>query len=337
MIGIALVGVGRIGTHHARIFSSRIVGAELRALSDPLSPNLESLAEELHVPTVYRDPRNIAGDDTIDAVVISSPAATHPELIDVFAKAGKHVFTEKPVALTVEEARQAEEAASAHGIVFQVGFNRRFADAWTEGKAHIDSGAAGVLHRIHSMTRDPGPFGADPAKIPANTIFNETLIHDFDTINWLNSGAEPVEVFAMADALVRPDARDDGFLDSAVATIRYDNGVLATAEASFSAMYGYDLRGEVFGSEGMVQMGRPASSEARVFGVSGETVRTSGTDTSRFHESYRREFQTYVDAVRGEAVDFPNGADGLRAQLIAAAAIRSVELNRPVTIEEVSK
>lgn len=337
MITIALVGVGRIGTHHARTIAAEISGAELRVLSDPLSPNLTTLAEELNVPTTYRDPLDIAKDESIDAVVIAAPAATHPELIDAFAKAGKHIFTEKPVALTVKEAREASEAASDAGVVFQVGFNRRFADSWAEAKNLIDSGAVGSLQRIHSITRDPGPFSADPARIPLNTIFNETLIHDFDTINWLNEGSEPVEVYTMADALVRPDARDAGFLDSAVVSIRYANGVLATAEACFCAMYGYDLRGEAFGSNGMVQMGRVASSDTHLFDASGEVVETRGTDTSRFHDAYRKEFQAFVDRVAGKDVSGPDGAAGVRAQLVAAAAILSFEEKRPVAIEEVSK
>ena len=118
---------------------------------------------------------------------------------------------------------------------------------------------------MRSLTRDPGPFTADPARIPQWTIFFETLIHDFDALCFLNPGARPVRVTALADALVRPDAKDGGHLDTAVVTVEFDNGAIAVAEASFSALYGYDVRGEAFGSAGMVTAGDVRSSEMAAY------------------------------------------------------------------------
>lgn len=336
MTRIALMGTGRIGTHHARTIAEEIEGLDLVLLADPLAPQLESLAAELGVPTTARDPLDATTAD-VDAVVITSPAAVHVELIEACARASKHIFTEKPLALSVPDAERAAAAARRAGVVLQVGFNRRFAEAWATAAAAVHNGAIGTVQRLSSLTRDPGPFTADPARIAPATIFNETLIHDFDTLNWLNAGSEPVEVYAVADALIRPDARSSGFRDSAVVTIRYDNGAIATAEASFCAMYGYDLRGEVLGSAGMVQMGEPTSSGARLFTAAGKSVTTAGTDTSRYHAAYRGEFDAFARAVAGEDVDYPTADDGLRAQRIAAAAIVSAEQNRPVTIQEVSK
>lgn len=334
---IALIGTGRIGTHHARTLASEVAGVELAVLADPASPTLEQLAAELAVPAVTRDPLSVAADDSIDAVVVAAPAALHVDLIEAFAAAGKHIFTEKPIALTVADAKRSIAATEKAGVIFQVGFNRRFAESWSRAKELIGAGAVGQVHRVHSITRDPGPFGADPARVAPGTVFNETLIHDFDTINWLNAGSEPVDVYAVADALVRPDARAAGFQDSAVVVIRYTNGAMATAEASFSAMYGYDLRGEVFGSAGMVQMGGLANTAARLYDADGGHTDTSGTDTSRFHQAYRAEFQTFADVLHGAETDYPDGSDGLRAQLVAAAAIRSAAEGRPVRIEEVDQ
>ena len=131
-------------------------------------------------------------------------------------------------------------------------------------------GSPGQPQLLRSLTRDPGN-GSIPnaARVPAWTIFLETLIHDFDTLNWFNEGAEPVEVYAVADALVEPGLRDQGFLDTAVVTIRYSNGAVAVAEANFSALYGYDIRGEVFGSKGMVQAGRATETAARRYTAEG--------------------------------------------------------------------
>ncbi|WOQ18574.1 Gfo/Idh/MocA family oxidoreductase [Raineyella sp. W15-4] len=334
---IALIGTGRIGTHHARTLAREVAGIELAVLADPASPTLERLAADLAVPAATRDPLSVAADDSIDAVVIASPTATHVELIEAFAAAGKDIFTEKPIALTVADAKRAIAATDAAGVVLQVGFNRRFAESWTRAEQLVAEGAVGRVQRLHSITRDPGPYGADPARVPAGTIFTETLIHDFDILNWFNAGSEPVDVYAVADALVRPDAKDTGFQDSAVVVIRYANGALATAEASFSAMYGYDLRGEVFGSAGMVQMGQLAATAARLYDAAGGHTGTAGTDTSRFHEAYRTEFQTFADVLHGADTDYPEGTDGLRAQLVATAAIRSAAEGRPVRIAEVDQ
>ena len=281
-----------------------------------------------------RDPFAIAQDETIDAVVITAPAANHVELIRAFAAAKKHIFTEKPIATNVADAKAAVAAAQAAGILFHVGFNRRYAESWARAKHMVNNGAVGSVQRVHSITRDPGPWPGDPAKLAPGTIFNATLIHDFDTINWLNAGAEPVEVYAVADALVAPQAKGTGFFDSAVTVIRYDNGAMATAEASFSAMYGYDLRGEVFGSAGMVTMGDIANTAARLYDAAGGHCDTAGTDTSRFHAAYRLEFQVFADLLNGKDVDHPDADAGIKAQLVAAAAIKSVAEGRPVRISE---
>ena len=117
----------------------------------------------------------------------------------------------------------------------------------------MTAGAIGTPQLMRSLTRDPGL--AHPAGVPPWTVFLQTLIHDFDTLLWLNPGAEPVEVYASADALVAPDFKEAGLLDTAVVLITFDNGARAVAEASFSATYGYDVRGEIFGSAGVVSNG----------------------------------------------------------------------------------
>ena len=336
MTRVAVVGAGRIGRHHARLLAAgEVPGLELTVLADPLAPDLDELAAELGVGRTVRDPLELAGDGSVDAVVITAPAKLHPELIEAFAGAGVHIFTEKPLGVDVASATRAVADAQKAPIVFQVGFNRRFSESWVNAKKAVVDGAVGAVHRIHSITRDPGPYAGDPARTAPGTVFNETLIHDFDTICWLNEGSEPVEVYAVADALVVPEAKASGFQDSAVVVIRFDNGAIATAEASFCAMYGYDLRGEVFGSAGMVQMGDPTNTAARLFDATGLHADTHGTDESRYHAAYRAEFQAFADRIAGADVPAPGAMDGLRAQWIAAASIRSAAEGRRVGLDEV--
>ena len=139
-------------------------------------------------------------------------------------------------------------------MTLQVGFQPPFAADFRAAHDAVDRRSRSAPPQLmRSLTRDPGL--ANPAGVPPWTMFLQTLIHDFDTLLWLNPGAEPVEVYATADALVAPDFKEAGLLDTAVVLITFDNGARAVAEASFSATYGYDVRGEVFGSAGMVTAG----------------------------------------------------------------------------------
>ena len=252
-VGVALIGSGRMGAFHAETLARRVPRARLAAIADPAPGAADRLAAELGVDTSYTDPAEAFADPAVDAVVIAAPARFHADLVVAAAAAGKAVFCEKPMALTLADADRATDAARAAGVILQVGFNRRFAPDWQAARALLDDGTLGTTRLIRSVTRDPGGF--NPVNVPPATIFNETLIHDFDALRFLNPAAEAVEVYATADALVAPAYREQGLLDSAVVVVRFDNGARGVAEACFEAAYGYDVRGEVFGSGGMATMG----------------------------------------------------------------------------------
>jgi myo-inositol 2-dehydrogenase/D-chiro-inositol 1-dehydrogenase len=329
---LATIGAGRIGANHAEIVARRIPGVALAAVVDPIAAAADRLAGELGVPLATTAIAEVLGRADIDGVVITAPARSHTDLVVAAAAAGKHVFVEKPMAVTAADADRAIAAAAEAGIVLQVGFNRRFAPAFAAARAAIDAGRIGTPQLLRSVTRDPGPFTADPARIPQWTIFFETLIHDFDTLCFLNPGARPVQVHAVADALVAPEARASGHLDTAVVTIRFDNGAIATAEASFSALYGYDLRAEAFGSRGMVTAGSPRTSDMTYYGVDGISADTGRSDTELMRAAYIGEFTAFTDAVRYGTPAPVTGEDARTALSIALAAIRSVETGAPADV-----
>lgn len=335
-VTIALVGAGRIGTHHARAVAHEIPGATITAVVDPRIEAAQALADELGAQAFATIDEAVA-DPALDAVLITTPARFHVDAIVTAARAGKHVFTEKPITTTIEDAHRAIEACERAGVRLQVGFNRRFAPGFAAARQAIDDGRVGDVRLMRSLTRDPGPFGADPARIPQWTMFLETLIHDFDTLLWLNPGAEVVSVHALADALVRPEAKKDGFIDTAMVTLVFDNGAMATAEACFEALYGYDVRGEVFGSQGMVTAGSGRANDATFFGSQGASWQTSRMDTDLLHTAYVAELSAFVRSVRGEEIEVPGAEAGLRSLRVAQAAIMSVEQARPVALEEVAK
>ena len=329
-LGLALIGAGRIGSNHAGIVAHEVPGARLVAVADPVEIAAKRLAAELDADAV--DVETLLGRSDVDGVLITAPARSHTDLVVAAAAAGKHVFCEKPMAVTLADADRAIAAAEQARIVLQVGFNRRFAPAFAAARAAIDAGRIGTPQLLRSLTRDPGPFTADPALIPQWTIFFETLIHDFDTLCFLNPGAQPVSVHAFADALVAPDARDSGHLDTAVVTIRFDNGAIATAEASFSALYGYDVRGEAFGSAGMVTAGTSRVTDMTLYDAGGIHVDTARSDTALLHAAYAGELTAFVEAVHSGGPSPVPGAAARTALAVALAAIESVETGTAVAL-----
>lgn len=329
-VRVGLIGAGRMGSFHAENLAWRVPGATLAAVADPFPGAAEKLASRLGVSKAYSDLHALLQDDEIDAIAIAAPARTHAEWVIAAANAGKHVFCEKPMAVTLEEADRAIAAAKQAGVVLQVGFNRRFDSGFAAAIVAVKNGENGTTQLSRSVTRDPGLN--DPAPIPQWTIFLETLIHDFDTLLHFNHGAKPVEVYALADALVRPDFKDKGLLDTSVVTIRFDNGAIAIAEANFQAVYGYDVRGEVFGSKGMLQAGHINANHCVRYTASGISVDTSRLDSDLLREAYVAEMSEFAHCIRSGETPRATGEDARNALEIALACIESVQRNLPVKL-----
>ncbi len=330
-VRIGLIGAGRIGTHHATALARHVPTAELVAVADAHGESARRLARELGVSATGID--ELLGNEGIEAVAITASSTAHAELIQRAAAAGKAVFCEKPMAMSLAEADIAIAACEAAGIPLQVGFNRRFSADFAAAHQVVADGGIGSPQLLRSLTRDPGL--ANPGAVPPWTIFTQTLIHDFDTLLWLNLGAAAVEVHAFADALVAPEFKDAGLLDTAVVTIRFDNGALAAAEASLSAAYGYDVRGEVFGSAGMVTIGSPAQQTMQHWNADGVSRRTARSDTDLLHAAYVGEFMAFCDSVRHGAPVAVGGADAKAAFEIALAAVASVKRGGPVRVDDI--
>jgi myo-inositol 2-dehydrogenase/D-chiro-inositol 1-dehydrogenase len=335
VIRIALIGAGRIGTMHAGNIARRVPAAELAAVVDPRLDAAESLAAKYDARP-HGDLDDVLKDPGIDAVAITSIAKVHSELVVRAAEAGKAIFCEKPASLELAEMDRAIQAAEQAGVVFQVGFNRRFSRDFAAAHAAVVKGEIGTPQLMRSVTRDPGPGGmANPAGIKPWTIFRETLIHDFDTLLWLNPGARPVEVYTRAGALIAPQYKENGLIDTAAVMLSFDNGAIATAEASFSALYGYDVRGEVFGSKGMVTAGRHASSPMLQYGEQGISQQTLRSDEEMFVDAYVAELSQFADAIRAGSTPPVTGEDARNALRVALAAMKSHEERRPVQLQEI--
>jgi myo-inositol 2-dehydrogenase / D-chiro-inositol 1-dehydrogenase len=334
-VAVGLIGAGWIGAFHGETLARRLPGARLVGVADPAPGAAERLAGSLGAPKATTDPAELLADPAVEAVLIAAPARFHADLVEAAAGAGKAVFCEKPMALTVADADRAIAAAQAAGVPLQVGFNRRFDTGFRAAHDLVAAGRLGTPQLLRSLTRDPGI--PDPGRVAPSTIFLETLIHDFDTLRYLNPGAEAMEVYAVADALAYPDYKDQGLQDTAVVLVRFDNGAMATAEASFNAVYGYDIRGEVFGSAGMATAGDIRRTTMVYHGAEGVVADTWRRNIDLFHDAYTAELAAFADCVRSGATPEPGGRDARAALAIALAAIRSVETGSPVRLSVVEQ
>jgi myo-inositol 2-dehydrogenase/D-chiro-inositol 1-dehydrogenase len=329
-IRLGLIGAGRMGSFHAITASQRIPGATLAAIADPMPGAARRLADTLNVGHAYEEPEALIADDAVDAVIIAAPARHHAELVVAAAKADKAIFCEKPMAVTLDAADRAVAAAREAGVTLQVGFVRRFAAGYRAAAEQVRAGAVGTPQLLRSITRDPKM--PDPERIPPGTIFLETLIHDFDVVRYLNPGARAVEVYAMADALIRPDYKEQGLLDTALVNIRFDNGAMAAVEASFQAVYGYDVRAEVLADRGMLTAGDIRETNCWRYDAAGIFAETSRLDTDLLHDAYVAELREFVACLRSGDAPLAGGDDAREALAIALACIESVQQHRPITI-----
>lgn len=322
-----------MGSHHAESLAQRVHTARLVGIADPLDGVAQKLASRLDCARWTVDYHELLGDPLVEAVVVATPARFHAEAIAAAAEAGKAVFCEKPLAHSLADADRAIAAARSAGVPLQIGFQRRFDVAYRRAHELVEKGELGQIQLLRSITRDPEL--EHPERVPPWAVFLETLVHDFDVLRYLAGGAEPVEVFAMADALVLPDWKARGLLDTAVVTIRFDSGALATVDSSFQAVYGYDVRAEVFGSAGMASVGDASPIRLVHHSPSGSSTPRPRWFVDLFGDAYTAELADFVECVRSGCPPRVTGQDGRAALAMALAAIRSVETGSAVRIADI--
>lgn len=328
---IALIGCGRIGQVHARTLASMRELCEFVIATDFILESAEHTATQYSVPTFSTDGEGAIADPTIDAVIIASSTSTHAHYIEMAANHGKDVFTEKPIALDMEATDRALAAAERAGVRLQVGFQRRFDPGYAAAKAAIDRGEIGTLEMIHDVMRDPAP---PPAAYIAQSggLYRDMAIHNFDSVRWL-MGQEPVEIFAMASALVSDDIRAANDVDTSVVTLRFPSGAIASIENSRRSGFGYDVRTEIFGSAGGLMVGESRDLPVRKYTAAGVVEDHQYFFLERFRDAYRNEMIAFLTAIRDDTPVSVTGEDGRAALRLAAAAEESLHEGRPVSLQ----
>ncbi|GAB1667661.1 inositol 2-dehydrogenase [Mannheimia haemolytica] len=336
MLKVGIIGAGRIGRVHSESISKYVKGAEIKAVSDvKITEELTAWAKSMGIPEVYDDYKKILQDPEIDAVLVCSSTNTHAPISIEAAQAGKHVFCEKPVDADPAKIREVLSAVEKAGVKFQVGFNRRFDHNFKAIKDRMAAGDIGEPHVIRVTSRDPEAPPIEYVKVSGGMFFDMT-IHDFDMIRYL-SGSEVEEVFAVGTVLVNPEIGKAGDIDTAVITLKLKNGAIGVIDNSRKAAYGYDQRAEVFGSKGAIHITNDTGSTAVFSGENGVVAeKPKYFFLERYMQSFADEISCFVDSVVHDKPTLVNGNDGLQPVLIALAAKKSLEENRPVKLSEIS-
>ena len=331
MIRFGLLGAGRIGKVHAKAVTGD-ANATLVAVADAFPAAAQAIADQYGC--TVRSIDEIAAASDIDAVVICTPTDTHADLIEQFVKAGKAIFCEKPIDLSLARVKSCLEVVRAHKGTLMVGFNRRFDPHFRAVRDQIDAGAIGEVEMVVITSRDPGPPPVDYIK-RSGGIFRDMTIHDFDMARFL-LGEEVDQVVATAAVLVDPEIGAAGDFDSVQVLLRSKSGRQAMISNSRRATYGYDQRIEVHGSKGMAsaENQRPVSIEVAT--AQGYT-RPPLHDffMTRYTEAYAAEIASFIAAIAGQGKAQPSGEDGLIALALADAALKAVAEGRVVRMSEI--
>lgn len=335
MVTVGIIGAGRIGKVHTTSICNLVKNAVIKTIADPfMNEETAQWAKSMGVANTTKDYKEILADPEIDAVLICSSTNTHSQISVEAIQAGKHVFCEKPIDHDIEKIKKVIEALKGSKVKYQVGFNRRFDHNFEAVKNAVAAGKIGEPHIIKVTSRDPEPPSAEYAAVSGG-MFLDMTIHDFDMVRFL-AGCDAEEIYVQSAVLVDPAIGKAGDVDTAVITLKMENGAIAVIDNSRKAAYGYDQRAEVFGSKGMVATANDTQSTAVLStaeGVTGEKPLYFFLE--RYMQSFAKEVSCFIEAIEKDT-DTPLGVeDGLKPVLMGIAAKKSVEEHRPVKISEI--
>lgn len=333
-LGVAVVGVGTLGKRHAENLRRNIADAQLVAVADSDGRRAAQVAQELEIEHSYGNLADLMKQKDVDAVVVASPSGFHAEAIETAAGAGKHIFSEKPLALTLEQADTALAAVQEAGVQLQIGFMRRYDPGYANAMKRIAAGEIGEPVIFKSVGRDQQPPPPSYFQGGCNgTIFSDSAIHDFDLAYWM-MGDEILAVHAFAGLAACPELAQFGDVDSALVNLRFGRGGIGNVEAFRKSIYGYDIRTEVLGTKGALQVGYLHQTHMRILTSEGISHDVVDHWLVRFADAYLDELRDFVACVQTDTPVRVTGQDGRRALAVAVAADESYRQGRPLVFSE---
>jgi len=333
-IRIGVIGTGRMGQWHARLIADAIPGAQLAGIADVDRTRAERLARLLGVERWHAQYEDLLARGDIDAVVIATPSDTHAIVVCDAARAGKPIFCEKPLALSLPDTAAMKEAVERAGVFFQMGFMRRFDAGYAAAKRRIEQGEVGTPVVFKSSSRDPHRTSLEYAD-PKNSggMIIDMGIHDFDLARWFMGDVRTVH--AIGGTLAYPELKTVGDLDNAIVSLVFADGRLGVVDLSRNGIYGYDISTELLGTAGTLRIGYLR--ERPIFVMTRNSVAhdTVPYFMERFAGAYTAQLQNFAENVLAGTPPPITLDDGIEALRVAVAAYRSYETGKPVDVSTV--
>jgi len=331
-LGVGVLGVGEMGRRHAENLRRLVPQAQLLAVADVAPDRARRAATELEIEHSYGSLEAMLECKGLDAVVIATPDKFHASAVKVVAAAGKDILCEKPLALTLADAEELLGVVSKAKVRMQVGFMRRYDPAYAAAMKRIEAGEIGVPVVFKSLGRDKDgpPLSAYQPNING-MLFYANTIHDFDLARWLMQD-EVAEVQAYTTVAIRPEVAQFGDVVASVVNLKFGQGAIGNIESYAQAAYGYDVRTEIVGSKGSIQVGSLHRTPATFLTAQGSTQVLADHFLTTFADAYLAEIQDFVTCMLGDQPPRVSGEDGFKALAIAVAAENSHLQAKPMKV-----
>ena len=328
-LNIGLIGLGRLGRVYAINLANRVPNANLVAVADRHADFAETFANDFGIPRWYKTHTDLLADKNVDAVVVLTSTKSHKEVVIDAARAGKAVFCEKPIAMSVEDAEEMLAVIARARVFFQPAFQRRFDPGYMAARTQIEQGTIGTPVVLTSTSRDPFRPSlefCDPAV--SGGLISDMGIHDFDVARMFMGDVK--SVYATGAALAYPEMKAIGDIDNAIVNLTFQSGTLGAVHLSRNAVFGYDIRTEIWGTEGSLQIGYQQQTPLLILTKEGITHDAVPYFMERFEGAYLTQIQNFVDTLLRGGEPAVSGSDAVEAIRVSTAATISCREQRVV-------
>ena len=333
---VGLIGLGRLGQVYARDLSSRIAETRLVAVADPNAELAKKTAAEFDVARSYADARDLVADPDVEAIVIVSPTNTHKEIVIAAAGAGKPIFCEKPLAISLQDCLDLQAAVDQHGTFFQMGFMRRFDPGYAAAHKQIAEGRIGKPVVFKSTSRDPFRPSLEYANpVSSGGLLVDMGIHDFDLARWFMG--DVASVAAVGGVLAYPEMATVGDIDNAITTLTFADGNLGVVDLTRNGFYGYDIITELLGTEGTIRIGYIRETAILTMTKNCVSHDTVPYFMERFERAYTLQLQDFARNVRDGKTPPVTLHDGVEALRVALAATAACKNGQTVKVSSITK